>query len=77
MDRNLSASSVTVALCLLILAFIGWSHSRRTTSGLPIPPGPKPLPLIGNWLDFPTDKIWLAYNRWSQTYGTITLLPEA
>lgn len=64
-------SSIAVALCLVTLAFIGWSYRKGTTSGLSIPPGPKPLPLLGNWLDFPTDKIWLAYNRWSQTYGKI------
>lgn len=36
---------------------------------LPLPPGPKPLPFIGNVLDMPQDKPWLKFKEMSQKYG--------
>ncbi|KAF8258563.1 cytochrome P450 [Lactarius quietus] len=38
--------------------------------GWPYPPGPRPLPLIGNILDIPKDFIWLPYAEFSKKYGT-------
>lgn len=37
--------------------------------GLPLPPGPKGYPLIGNLFDLPVDKAWLVYDEWSKIYG--------
>jgi hypothetical protein len=53
---------------LLILRLLGRQTARRT---LPYPPGPKPLPLIGNLLDLPKEKDWLTYRAWSNQYGDI------
>jgi hypothetical protein len=38
---------------------------------LPLPPGPKGYPLIGNLFDMPVDKPWVAYDEWRKTYGKI------
>ena len=38
-------------------------------NGLPLPPGPKGYPLIGNLFDMPIDKPWLVYDEWRKTYG--------
>ncbi|KII90751.1 hypothetical protein PLICRDRAFT_174122 [Plicaturopsis crispa FD-325 SS-3] len=35
----------------------------------PLPPGPKAYPVIGNLLDMPTSKEWLAFTQWGQKYG--------
>jgi hypothetical protein len=42
-------------------------HRRRRA--LPYPPGPRPLPVIGNLLDIPKESSWLAYTKLSKTYG--------
>ena len=38
-------------------------------NGLPLPPGPKGYPLIGNLFDMPVHKPWLVYDQWRRTYG--------
>ncbi|KAJ6561174.1 cytochrome P450 [Mycena vulgaris] len=38
----------------------------------PPPPGPKPLPFLGNLLDMPSQKEWITFSRWGETYGDIS-----
>ena len=44
-------------------------HQRRR--GLPYPPGPRPLPLVGNLLDIPKEFSWLSYTHLSKKHGMI------
>ncbi|KAM6501237.1 Cytochrome P450 [Amanita muscaria] len=59
---NLAAHQVVLVLGLLgvstLLHLFGTRRQR-----VPYPPGPKGLPLIGNLLDIPTFKGWLAYMK--------------
>lgn len=41
----------------------------RDRSRLPYPPGPKPLPVIGNLLDMPKEEDAETYYRWHHQYG--------
>ena len=36
---------------------------------LPLPPGPKRYPVVGNLFALSTDKTWLLYDRWFKLYG--------
>lgn len=38
---------------------------------LRMPPGPRPLPFIGNKFDLPESKPWIKFQEWSQIYGPI------
>ena len=38
-------------------------------NGLPLPPGPKGYPIIGNLFNMPVHKPWLVYDHWRKTYG--------
>ncbi|KAJ8487351.1 hypothetical protein ONZ45_g14371 [Pleurotus djamor] len=49
---------------------VAWKLSSLRSSGLPLPPGPKKLPLIGNLLDMPKNDEWVTYARWGKQYGS-------
>ncbi|KAI0295929.1 cytochrome P450 [Russula brevipes] len=59
---------------LLFLATIRTIRDYQRRGGLPYPPGPRPLPIIGNLLDIPKEFSWLAYTRFSKTHGDILAL---
>ncbi|KAH9986740.1 cytochrome P450 [Russula compacta] len=56
---------------LLFLATIRAIRDHRRRGGLTYPPGPRPLPIIGNLLDIPLERSWLTYTRFSKTYGDV------
>ncbi len=64
-----SYAAVDLFAVLLFLASIqvirDYGRRRR-----PYPPGPRPLPIIGNLLDIPKQFSWLAYSIFSKTHGT-------
>lgn len=63
------------ALVIVVLALLrAYLVRRRNPSGLPLPPGPKPLPIIGNIFDIPKRASWETYAQWGQQYGGIMSL---
>jgi len=42
---------------------------QPASSTPPLPPGPKPRPLLGNLLDVPLTRQWLVYSQWAKRYG--------
>jgi hypothetical protein len=60
------------ALLFSVILFRHWQMKKGRYSnqnGLPLPPGPKGYPLIGNLFDMPVDKPWIVYDEWRKTYG--------
>ncbi|EMD37520.1 hypothetical protein CERSUDRAFT_73399 [Gelatoporia subvermispora B] len=62
------------ALVLLLL----WGRINRFTSSpyrkLPLPPGPRSLPFVGNALHLPKLLPWREYAQWSKEYGDVIFL---
>ena len=52
-----------------LLALRAFRDYRRRR-GIPYPPGPRPLPVVGNLFDLPKDSLWLAFTRFSKKHGT-------
>ncbi|KAF9037735.1 cytochrome P450 [Panaeolus papilionaceus] len=63
----LHALAGTLLICTIIKRIA--TRHRRNPHGLPLPPGPKGYPIIGNLFDMPIDKPWLTYRDWCDTYG--------
>ncbi|KAH7884748.1 cytochrome P450 [Phlebopus sp. FC_14] len=57
-----------IVLCLIFI--LEW-RKRAARNGLPLPPGPKGLPLVGNVFDLDIARPWLSYEGWGKQYGAL------
>ncbi|KIJ63246.1 hypothetical protein HYDPIDRAFT_92560 [Hydnomerulius pinastri MD-312] len=46
-------------------------QARRQREGFPFPPGPTPVPFLGNILSIDAEEPWKTYTEWRATYGDI------
>ncbi|OBZ65325.1 O-methylsterigmatocystin oxidoreductase [Grifola frondosa] len=63
-------------LPLFFLVILVWKHNRGSLNpnNLPLPPGPRPLPIIGNILDISKTRPWISYRELSTKYGDVLYL---
>ena len=57
---------VAVSAILCLWSFAQW---RIRTRGLPLPPGPRRLPVVGNMFDLPRSRQWVGYRDLSRELG--------
>ncbi|KAG9318131.1 cytochrome P450 [Chiua virens] len=63
--------AVVVAYTVTLASLKG---RRRCFGGFRLPPGPPPLPLVGNILSIDPKKPWITYTDWRACYGDIFMI---
>ncbi|KAG2153366.1 cytochrome P450 [Suillus clintonianus] len=76
MLMNLSLFAASAFGGVITLFLVRVIARRRTTysASLPRPPGPKPLPVIGNVMDISLTETWLSYTALKKIYGDLVRL---
>ena len=64
-DLTYPLLGIFASLCLL------WIGKRYSKGTLPLPPGPKPLPIVGNSFGMPNAHPEKTFDEWSQKYGEV------
>ncbi|KDQ08521.1 hypothetical protein BOTBODRAFT_191667 [Botryobasidium botryosum FD-172 SS1] len=70
--RFLMITVISALGCLILGLFFLISRQKQDPSNprkLPLPPGPKPDPLIGNVRHMPLDLPWVRFAEWRKIYG--------
>ena len=68
----LTLGDVVISSIAFSIAFYLWRNQRDSElnpKGLPLPPGPPKLPVIGNLLDVDSYAPWVSYSALSRKYG--------
>ena len=75
MTENLSSYHVAAFLAIVFGVYSTvrrWrAHRLANPRGLPYPPGPKPLPILGNMFDIARDNESAAYQKLADEYGAV------
>ncbi|OJA18950.1 hypothetical protein AZE42_09771 [Rhizopogon vesiculosus] len=62
----------TLLVALLATIAVAKSFTKKSAQEhLPLPPGPKPLPILGNLHQINRAFPWITYKEWSEIYGDI------
>ncbi|KAH7920419.1 cytochrome P450 [Leucogyrophana mollusca] len=59
-----------IALAFLVAVTL-LARERKRCKGFPLPPGPPPLPVVGNVTGIDTEAPWLSYAKWGAVYGDL------
>ncbi|KAI0676609.1 CyP450 monooxygenase [Trametes maxima] len=66
--------STSTFIALATVVFLVWKYTKSSARRLPLPPGPRPLPIVGNVLDVPTKSMEIQYGELCRKYGDLVYL---
>ena len=65
---QMTLTFISLSLASLLVLFLWFRKPKVSRASLP--PGPKPLPLLGNILDLTLKELWLPAFEWAKQHGT-------
>ena len=71
-----SLSVLGLVVPLVVSYALSRERWRKRSRGLPLPPGPKGLPFIGNVADLQRPEVWKAHRELCNTYGERSIGPS-
>lgn len=69
LESFFSLSVLGLIVPLIVTYALSRERWRKRSRGLPLPPGPKGLPFIGNVADLQKPEVWKAHRELCSTYG--------
>ena len=60
-----------VSATYYVRSVLDWERRSR---GRPLPPGPRPLPIVGNLYNAPQHRPWIGYRDLCKQYGELSSL---
>ena len=69
LTHNLQWQQVIAAVLILGFGALIIDYARILYLRSKMPPGPFPLPIVGNVLQFPKEKPWYRFEEWSKKYN--------
>jgi len=71
------ADNKVVAVAIGSLSFLSILYVyRKTRPSAALPPGPSPVPVVGNIFQMPKGHTWIKYAEWAKQYGENYLVKE-
>ncbi|TFK64540.1 cytochrome P450 [Pluteus cervinus] len=70
----MSTSTFVGFAALLVALFVWFRKPSKASSSTPLPPGPKPLPVLGNVRDLTAKELWLPATQWGKDFGDVVYL---
>lgn len=70
LDSRTMTSSLLFGVVATPLVALVISYARMLSLRQQLPPGPFPFPIIGNHLQIPMPKPWIAFEKWSEYYNS-------
>lgn len=67
----MAISNLVLYSLIAIVSYAIYKRATKFKPPAPYPPGPKPVPLLGNVFDLSGKELWIETAKWAEEYGLL------